>query len=161
MTDVRTAQAALAADLSSLGGEDTIFKLFDFTKEYRKASTDAAASTALANEKFFTNPFDYPLQIVSAVLSPDGTIAKAAANYANVAVKTDDGRGGTPQTAMAWSTASGSLATGLSAGIAQAGSGAATACVVPPGGSIYAYQEKNSSGVTLPPYELSVRLRRM
>lgn len=168
MSNNTDAKAALGGNLMAYGGEPTVNNLTDLVVPYRKA-LDASAAAAVA-DKFWVNPFPFPLRIVSAVISPDGTVALSA-NAAGISINVADAAGN-QATAAWWSTASGvgmvpsgaptgTVGTGFAANVPQQATGVPTASTVQPGGALSFNTQKLSSGVTLSALSASILMRRV
>lgn len=120
-------------------------------------ATDAGATSNTANTKVWTNPFSYPVQLVSAVYNTDANVAADATNFATVDLLTDDGAGGTKVVGATIAT----NAAGFTLGVSRAFTLAPANCTIVSGGSLYRRAVKSGAGgVQLTVHTESVRMRR-
>lgn len=166
MSNNTDAKAVLGGTVGGYGGEATINALTDVLAQYHKP-IDASAAAALS-AKIFVNPFPFPLRIVSAVVSADGSVALSG-NAAGISLNVLDAAGNVA-TGLTWSTASGAgnvpsgaptgtVGTGLVANVPQQATGVPP--YVQPGGAVVANVLKLASGVTLPELQFALALRKV
>jgi len=146
-------------DALGIGGKTTINQAFDIVARTAKAADDSMAADATSNTKFFTNPFDFNLEVVGAKYSANGTITASDTNYATLQVKTDDAAAGTPAVAAAVSTTT--TGTGnVAAHVAEDLAITAANAILLPGANLWLAITKTASGVVVRAGEISVRLRK-
>lgn len=153
-------KGAFAGSAMANGGEDTVNNLTDITVHYEKVADDAMASTTQADHVFWTNPFPFELQVVSASYSADGTITANDTNFATISVKTDDGAGGATAAAASWTTVTagtGNIATR----VAKAAAITAANNRVRVGSNLVFNIAKGGTGVVVRAGSFAVRLRRV
>jgi hypothetical protein len=153
-------KGALAGSAQANGGEDTINNLTDITVHYEKVADDAMASTATADHVFWTNPFPFELQVVSASYSADGTITANDTNFATITIKTDDAAGGATAVAATWATTTtgtGNVATR----VAEAAVMTAANNRIRVGANLVFNIAKAAAGVVVRAGSFTVRLRRV
>jgi hypothetical protein len=153
-------KGALAGSAQANGGEKTINDLTDFVVHYEKVADDAMASSTQADHVFWTNPFDFDLQVVSASYSADNTITANDTTFATITIKTDDAAGGAPAAVASWVT---NLAgTGnVAARVAEPAVITAANNRVRPGANLVFNIAKASTGVVVRAGSFAVRLRRV
>lgn len=142
--------------------EDT---LTDLVVTFTKATADGMASTTTADTKFFTNPFDFALKVVSGIVNPDAALVSDNANKARVSVKTDDGANSAPAVVLEWDTRADAAGTGTWAvDIAEPNVGAnnsQAAARLAPGANLWFAIAKDGTGVVVPISTYAVRLQRI
>lgn len=139
--------------------------LFDDYFIIDKAAADGMASTATADAKFWSNPFDFPVQVVGLTYNATGAgITASDTDYAAINIKTDDGSGGAAALAMKLETktsasgGTGNITANIGASTTVKQSGGA---VVPIGGNLFFGISKTGAGVIVPAGKIVVRLRRI
>jgi hypothetical protein len=162
MSNIGDIQKSMSgAQASPYGGAPTVAQLFDETLFFNKAADDGAAATATADTLFWTNPFDFPVQIVSARYTPTtGGITADNTNFATIALKSNDGAGGATATGLSITTAitdSGNLSQNQSKAFTLATAAGQT---IPAGGGLWLNIAKSGTGVVVRAGILTVRLRR-
>lgn len=138
--------------------------LFDMYADIDKAADDGMASTTTAATRVWTNPYDFPVQLVGLSYSANGAITADATNYAQIQALTDDGLGGAQVVGMQLSTqpvangGTGNISTnvGVSTAVKQSGGG-----VVPVNGNLFFAIAKQGSGVVVRAGKICMRLRRI
>lgn len=131
-------------------------QLYDIPLSFSVA-TDGGATSNTANTKLWTNPFSYPVQVVSANYNTDANVAADATNFATVDLLTDDGAGGTKVVGASVAT----NATGFTAGVSRAMTLTPANCAIVAGGSLYRRAVKSGAGgVQLTVHTENIRLRR-
>ncbi len=130
-------------------------QLFDVPHVLAVAA-DAAASTNTANTKMWSNPFDYPLVLVSAKVNPASIVTTNATDYATYTLYRDDGA----NTAAVACAAVASNAASWAEDIAQAFTLTAGNCVIAAGANVFRNILKAGNGVQLPVHTLQLRFRR-
>ena len=161
MSNIGEYQKAQAGSTASpYGGGPTVAQAYDFTERFDKLAADAMASTATADTLLWSNPFDFPVWIVSARLTVTATgITGSDVANAVITLKSNDGVGGA--TAIGASLTS-DVATGNFA-INQAKSFTSIVSAgaqVPAGGGLWLNIAKTGAGVVVPPSLINVRFRR-
>jgi hypothetical protein len=160
MPNITDFKAALAGSAQANGGEDTINNLTDIVVHYEKTADDAMASTTTADHVFWTNPFPFELQVVSASYSADNTITANDTTFATITIKTDDGAGGATAAAATWATTT--TGTGnVAARVAEPAVITATNNRVRVGANLVFNIAKASTGVVVRAGSFAVRLRRV
>src|SRR5215216_138832 len=95
------------------GGVATANRMFDIVATFQKPAADGAAATATASTKgngvngingSFCNPYDVDLAVVGFVISPTAALVADAANFATLAIETDDAADGAPAAALSLAT---------------------------------------------------------
>jgi hypothetical protein len=119
-------------------------------------AADAAASTNTANAKLWSNPFDYPVVLVSAKVNPSSIVTTNATDYATYTLYRDDGA----NTAQVACAAVASNAASWAEDIAQAFTLTPANCVVAAGANVFRTVLKSGNGVQLPIHTLALRFRR-
>ena len=148
----------------SKGGVDTVDQSMAVNVLITKASDDAMASTATANTKVFTNPYDFDLYLTGFTYSANGTITASDTDFASILLKTDDAAAGTPATAATLTTqtsasgGSGDVAASVPVGVAGVAATTpykfvagitASAVRLRPGASLWLAITKSGSGVVV------------
>ena len=148
-------------DALDLGGGDTVDQLSDTHVRWTKAADDTLAADATANTKVWTNPYDFPLEVMGLKYSAGGTITAHDTNYATLSVKTDDAAAGTPVAALDMATKITGGTGNVAAEISEAHTTRTAAnCTVPVGGNLYVAIAKAGSGVVVRAGVVTVRLKR-
>jgi hypothetical protein len=125
-------------------------------------AADGAAGTTIAATKWWSNPFDYPVQIVSFEVNPDASVTGDATNIGTITLTVDDGANGAPATAAEITTDTDAPGEGSwSADVDETGRLTAANCIVNAGANIFYAQTKGGTGVQLPARALKLRLRRI
>jgi hypothetical protein len=117
---------------------------------------DATAATNTANTLLWSNPFSYPVQIVSAELNGAVTAANAT-DYATYSLYTDDAAAGTPILAGVFDTTT----TNITASVDRAFTLTPTNCTVITGANIWRKVLKSGNGVAVGAHIVKLRLRRV
>jgi hypothetical protein len=128
-----------------------------------KAADDGMASTTTADAKVWSNPFDFPLQLVDLNYNATGGgITANDTNYAQIQAKTTDGVSATPALGMQLETkitgGTGNIADGVGVTTTTKQSGGG---VVGVGGSLFVGIAKQGSGVIVRAGMVTARLRRI
>ncbi len=132
------------------GGVQIVNNLTDFHIQYSKAAADSMASDATANTAFWMNPYDFTVRIYAASLLPTATLTAHDTNYAQISIKTDDGAGGTPATALLWETKITAGTGNWAVGVKEAPTTTTlTACNIVAGGCAWFNIAKQGSGVVV------------
>ncbi len=150
----------VGTDFQDVGGEDTYFQETDITFPVTKAAADSMASDATANTRFWTNPFDFNVEVVSAKISPGNTLTAHDSNYAQVQVKTDDAAAGTPAVALQWATTTTGTGNWATSVAENQTTRTAASCILVPGANLWLAIAKQGSGVVVPAFLMTVRLRK-
>jgi|SRR6185436_7468482 len=137
--------------------------LFDDYVIIDKAADDGMASTTTADAKQWSNPFDFPVQVVGLTYNATGGgIAANDTNYAQLQIKVDDGAGGAAALAMQLETkitaGTGNVTANIGVSTTTKQSGGT---VVPVGGNLFFGIAKQGSGVIVRAGKIVVRLRRI
>jgi hypothetical protein len=160
MSDAGDIQDRLAGTIAlDEGGQDGVYKLFDFVVPYAKTAADGMASTATTDTLFWSNPFDFSVKVASATLIQTTGVTASDTNYATVQIKTDNGAGGATAVAAAISTTttdSGNITANIKKNLTVT---AANATVVS-GGNLYFAITKTGAGVVVNAGFVHVRVRR-
>ncbi len=144
-----------------IGGIDTVNQETDFDKEFAKAADDSMAADATTDTQVWTNPFDFPVEIVSGTYTATNTITAHDTNYAQLKIGTDDGAAGSISNALIWETKITAGTGNVAAKIPEAQTGrTAAACTIAAGASMYFSIAKQGSGVVVRAGKINVRLRR-
>lgn len=130
-------------------------QLFD-VPHVQAIAADATAATNTANTKFWTNPFDYPVVLVSAKLNPITVVATNATDFATYALARDDGA----NTALVSCASVASNAASWAEDISQALTLVPGNCVIAAGANVYRSVVKSGNGVVVTAHTLGVRFRR-
>lgn len=142
--------------------EDT---LTDFVVTFTKATADAMAPDVTAATKFWTNPFDFAVKLVSGKASPGAALVAHDTNKARISIQTDDGADSAPAVCLEWDTRLTGVGTGTWAtDIAEDNAGAnnsQAAARVAPGANLFFAIAKDGGGVVVPVSLYSVRLQRI
>ncbi len=158
-TNLGNAKKALSASVTQLGGQPTIDEALAFYVPYAKTAADGAASTATADTPFlWTNPFSFPVYVVSGYMTTTGAgITADANNNATITIKTNDGAGGATAIALSITT---DVATGnFTANVSKAFTSVTIAnTAVPPGGRLWINIAKGGTGVVVPVSDFTVKL---
>lgn len=162
MSNVGDAQKAMVGSTCSpYGGAPTVAQLFDETLFFTKAADDGMVGTATADTLFWSNPFDFPVFMVSARYTPTtGGIVADNANFATIALKSNDGAGGATATGLSMATTitdSNTLSQNQSKQLTLATSAGQT---IPAGGGLWLNIAKSGTGVIVRAGIFAVRLRR-
>jgi len=154
-------KAQAGATASPYGGGPTVAQAYDFHERFDKLAADGAAGTATADTLLWSNPYDFPVYMVSARLTLTGAALTADnANFATIALKSNDGVGGATATGLSITTAitdSGNISQNQPKAFTLV---TAAGAAVPAGGSIWLNIAKSGTGVVVPVSQISVRLRR-
>jgi hypothetical protein len=145
------------------GGEPAVHDLTDFHVTFAKATDDALPADVIADTLIWTNPFSFPVQVISGRYAPtSGDIVANNTNNATLQIKTDDGApgGAAPAVALSYAT---NVSNG---GVLQNDSKAfpfwvAAASMVPPGGGVWFAAAKTGTGVVVRAGLVSLRLRKL
>jgi hypothetical protein len=161
------------------GGVGTANRLFDFAVSFQKPAADGAAGTATASTKgngvngingSFSNPFDFDLAVVGFLISPNAALVADNANYATIAVETDDAADGAPAAALSVTTqvaapGSNTWATDVCQRVDLSTVGTkgvlGTAQRLRPGANLFLSIAKTGTGVVVPICNITVLLRRL
>ena len=162
MSNIGDLQKSMAgAQASPYGGGPTVAQLVDFHERFDKLAQDAAAATATADTLLWTNPYDFTVYIVGGRFTPTGgAIVADNANFATIAIKTNDGIGGATAVGLSITTAitdSGNFTANQPKAFTLLTSAGAA---IPPGGGLWLNIAKSGTGVQLPISLINIRLRR-
>jgi hypothetical protein len=130
-------------------------QLFDVA-HVEAIAADAAANTNTANTKFWTNPYDYPVVLVSAKINPLTIVATDATNYATYTLYRDDGANTAPVACAAVASSAASWAEDISQALTLTPGN----CVIAPGANVYRNVLKAGGGVIVTAHTIGIRLRR-
>lgn len=161
-----SAKATLGGSLfEGHGGEATVNNLTDFFIEFAKAADDGMASTATSDTKFWTNPYDFDVQLVSFKYSANGGgITADDTNYATIQIKSDDAANSAPAVALDMKTqlvASGGTGN-IAEDVAASSTGRTPAnTTLKPGANAWFAIAKSGSGVVVRAGRVTVRVRRI
>lgn len=159
LTQLKKRRAGTQAN--DIGGTDTINQETDFYYVHRKAAADSMAADATTSTKIWTNPFDFPVEVVSAKANGDAGLTAHDTNYAQIKIETDDGANSAPATALQWDTTltggTGTWSTDVSKDVTTRTAANAT---VAAGANLWFAIAKQGSGVVVPASSYSIRLRR-
>lgn len=136
-------------------------QLGDVFATFQKTAADGAATTATADTLFYSNPYDFPLYVVSGKVTATGAgITADNTNFATITIKTNDGIGGA--TAIALTVATTLTDSGTFSQNQPKSFTAVTAAniAVPPNGGLWLNIAKAASGVTVPVSFFTVRLQK-
>lgn len=161
---ISSAKAALAGSTLLLHGAETVVdQLTDFISvPFRKTSADAMASTATANVQIgWANPFDFSIELVSAIVIPvGGTLTAHDVDNAIITMKFDDGAAGTPAVAATWTTSTTGTGT-WAVGIRKTAVLTAAGKILVAGGVAWFNIAKGGTGVIVPTSDYFMRFRRI
>lgn len=154
--------------LKTLGGtfgkdrDPAINQAFDLWVDFDKTAADGMASTATADTFIWSNPFDFPLFVVSGTMITLGAgLTVDNTNFATVTVKTDNGAGGATATALTINTTVTELATSFTSNIRKAFTTLTAANqAVASGANLFFNIAKTGTGVVVPISAYQIRLRR-
>lgn len=140
---------------------EALRQLFDLDKNERLAA-DGAAGTVIANTKFWSNPYSYPVQIVAMSVNVDANAAGDPTNFGSLLLNVDDALGGAPVNAAFVNTNTGAGGGGnWVAGVDEVATLVPANCVVQPGANVFYQQTKAGTGVQFGIRTLKMRLRRV
>lgn len=131
-------------------------QMFDISVMVPSLAGDGDAASTLANTKFWSNSFSYPVQIVAASVNADAAVTGDANDHATISLLVDDGAAGTPVAAASVTSDDNDWA----AHIDEAMTLVPANCVVAAGANVFYAQAKGGSGVDLPVRTIKMRLRR-
>ena len=165
MSDQKTLLDRLAGTLGIEEGGgfpgEAMRQLYDLDKTERLVADGDAAST-LANTKFWSNPYSYPVQLVRFAVNVDANVAGHATTIGTVEIYTDDGAGGTPVLAASVTTDTDAPGGGnWVAGVDEVAALTPANCVVAAGANVFYKQTKGSTGVAMPVRTFKARFRRI
>lgn len=161
-----SAKATLGGSLfEGHGGEATVNNLTDFFIEFAKAADDGMASTATSATKFWVNPYDFDVQLVSFNYSPNGGgVTANDAAYATAQLLVDDAANGAPAAALEMATqttASGGTGN-ISEDVAVSNTSRTPAnTTVKPGAGVWFAITKTGAGVVMRAGRFTARVRRI
>lgn len=161
-TNITTLKQKLAGtSAGDYGGMATVDQAFDFDKEFTKAADDSLAADTTADTRAWTNPYDFSVELVSALYTAAGTITAHDTNYAQLKIGVDDGAAGAVGNALIWETKITGGTGNVAAKVAKTNTGRTAAnCTVAPGASVYFSIAKQGSGVIVRAGAITLRLRR-
>lgn len=120
-----------------------------------RVAADATAATNTANTICWSNPYDYPVQLVDAGMTFAAAVTANATDYGTVTLYTDDGAGGTPVAAGTYNTAT----TGFSAGVRREFTLTPANCTIAAGANLYRNYTKAGNGVSFTAHTVSIRVQ--
>lgn len=162
-TNLTATKKKIAGEIAQdSGGMPTVDQMLDISKEFLKAAADSMAADTTAATKFWTNPFDFPVEIMSGIISPNAGLTAHDTNYAQVQVLTDNAADSAPAVALQWDTTLTGGGTGTWAtDIVEANTTRTVAnCTVLPGANVFFAIAKQGSGVVVPIHTVAIKLRR-
>lgn len=143
---------------------DAFNKMTDFTVDFLKAAADGMASDVTAATKFWCNPFDFNISVISGKASPNAGLTASDAANAQINIQTDNAADSAPATAIQWSTAtapSGGTGNWLTDIAMNQTSRTSANCTLVPGANLFFAIAKTGGGVAVPISTYVVRLRRI
>jgi hypothetical protein len=163
MSNIGDIQRALSGSIASpYGSAPTIAQMLDLQEFFSKAAADGMASTATADTLLWTNPYDFPVAMVSAKWVCTGAaLTNDNTNNAVITLKSNDGAGGATAIGLTLTTSitlhgatllqnqSNPFDTVTGAGIN-----------IPSGGGLWLNIAKGGTGVVVPISLFVIRLRR-
>lgn len=129
---------------------------------HKDIAADGAANTAIAQTNLWTNPFQFNVLVVRAIVSCSAAaVVPDAANYGTMTLQRDDGLNGAPVTVGSVTSQTGATnPIGTTADVATDFTLTLGNCVIPPGGNLMLVQTKTGTGVQFPARVVTARLRR-
>lgn len=161
-TNLTALKKRIGGDIAlDIGGTDAVDQLSDIAVSWTKAADDSLAADATANTKVWTNPFDFPLEVMGLKYSAGGTITAHDTNYATLSAKTDNAAAGSPVAALDMATKITAGTGDIAAEISKAHTTRTAAnCTVPVGGNLFVAIAKAGTGVVVRAGVVTVRLKR-
>lgn len=143
-------------------GLPVVNQALDVNFQFTKAAADGAAATATADTLVYTNPYDFPLYVVSAKgVMTGAALANDANNNAAISFKTNDGAGGATAIAATLNTTvaahGATLPQNQSVNFDVIN---AANIAIPPGGGLWFNITKAGTGVVVPVSNYVVRLQK-
>jgi hypothetical protein len=166
-TSIGDSKRALSASLVQRGAASSIAQtaivnqMLDVNYEYNKIAVDGAAATNTADTLVWTNPYDFPVYVVSGKYVGVGAgLTADPTNFATIAFKTNDGAGGATATALSVATtvADGGTWTSNQSKSFTAVTLANTA--IPAGGGLWINITKSGTGVVVPISNYVIRMQK-
>ena len=157
--DVKRSLAGTTA--CQLGGLDTINQALDIVVVYDKTAADGMATTTTSDTVIWTNPYDFTVYLVSGKYIGLGSgLTADPSNNATIAIKTNDGAGGSTSTALSVTTSAADGGTWTSNQSKSFTTTTAANIAVPSGGCVWFNIAKGGTGVVVPISRYTLRLKK-
>ena len=141
--------------------QPVVNQAFDFWVQFTKAAADGMASTATADTWFWSNPYDFPVYLQSAIaVATTGSLTADPTNFAQILIKTNNGAGGATAIGLTGNTTVVGTNTWNTNQPVSFDTVTGANIAVPAKGGLWFAIAKQGAGVVVPASAFFIRLRR-